>query len=177
MIKFPIIIIDNFYKFSRGQQTRAKNSVIDQIKRAEWDNNYPLKESKFTKTLYDGFVKASKKHLGKFKLKDMNKDTCWAVASNKDFIPSVNWHNHIMTSAINSVFYLNIPKDMKGGEIQFKNRSGNVLTLKPKNNQLLIFPGWMWHNPVNVESQELRLSINMEIITQEKMEDVFNILK
>lgn len=177
MITFPIIIINDFYKFSKGQQTRTKNNVINQIKRAHWDNNYPLKKSKFTKNLYNQFIKTAKKQLGKFKIKDMNKDICWAVASNKDFIPSVNWHNHIMTSTINSVYYLNIPRDMKGGEIQFKNRSGNVLTLKPKNNQLLIFPGWMWHNPVNVKSDELRLSINMEIITQEKMEDVFNLLK
>ena len=177
MKDFPIIRIKDFYNFKKGEHAKVRRNIINQIKRAEWDNNYVIEKDKFAKKLYKKFLETAQEHLNPFTLRSNNRDNCYAVASNKDFIPSVNWHNHIMTSTINSVFYLNIPKDMKGGEIQFKNRSGNVLTLKPKNNQLLIFPGWMWHNPVNVESQELRLSINMEIITQEKMEDVFNILK
>ena len=66
---------------------------------------------------------------------------------------------------------------MKGGQIQFKNKLGEILTLTPKDNQLLIFPGWMWHNPINVESEELRLSINMEIICDKTMEELFTLLK
>ena len=96
---------------------------------------------------------------------------------NKDFIPSVGWHSHYRTARINLVYYLHIPKKMKGGQIQFKNRQGEILTLTPKNNQLLIFPGWMWHNTVNVESEELRLSINMEIICDKTMEEIFSLLK
>jgi|TARA_R110000822_G_scaffold278727_1_gene400609 hypothetical protein len=174
MKDFPIIRIEDFYSFSNGQQTQLRKSVIKQIKQAEWDNNYVLKEDAFTKNLYNQFVKAAQKHLIKFNLNPkLNRPFCFAVASNQDFIPSVNWHNHIMTSTINSVYYLHIPKKMKGGEIQFKNRLGKILTHKPKTNQLLIFPGWMWHNPINVESEELRISINMEIICDKTMEELF----
>jgi|TARA_E500000318_G_scaffold64121_1_gene59281 hypothetical protein len=176
-VNFQIIKIDNFFKFSKGQQNRMKNSVINQIKRAKWDNNYPLKKSKFTTKLYNECVNAAKKKLGDFKLLDINRTTCWAVASNEDFIPSIGWHSHHRTSRINCVYYLNIPKKMKGGQIQFKNKLGEILTLTPKDNQLLIFPGWMWHNPINVESEELRLSINMEIICDKTMEELFTLLK
>jgi hypothetical protein len=62
---------------------------------------------------------------------------------------------------------------MKGGEIEFRNRRKDVLKIKPKTNELYIFPGWMWHNPINVKSEELRLSINMEIVTKEKPVDIF----
>ena len=79
-----------------------------------------------------------------------------------------------MTSTINSVYYLHIPKDMKGGEIEFRSRRKDVLKITPKTNELYIFPNWMWHNPVNVESEEFRLSINLEIITKEKNRDIFN---
>lgn len=44
MKDFPIIRIDNFYDFSKGENTRVKNKVINQIKRAEWDNNYALEK-------------------------------------------------------------------------------------------------------------------------------------
>lgn len=174
MKDFPIIRIDNFYNFSKGEHAKIKSNIINQIKRAEWDNNYVLEKSKFTTKLYDTFVKTSKKHL-KFKVnKDLNRDFCWAVASNKDFVPSVNWHNHIKSSTINSVYYLHIPKDMEGGEIEFKNRRGDILKITPKTNELYIFPNWMWHNPINVKSKELRLSINMEIIALEKSKKIFN---
>tara|TARA_R100000388_G_scaffold57560_1_gene42514 strand:- start:132 stop:662 length:531 start_codon:yes stop_codon:yes gene_type:complete len=174
MKDFPIIRIDNFYDFSKGEQSRTKNSVIKQIERDNWNNNYRLKESKFTKKLYNKFVEACKKYY-KFTINDKyNKNYCWAVASNKHFIPSVNWHNHVMTSTINSVYYLHIPKDMKGGEIEFRSRRKDVLKITPKTNELYIFPNWMWHNPVNVESEEFRLSINLEIITKEKNRDIFN---
>jgi len=174
MKDFPIIRIDDFYEFSKGEHKRVCNNVIDQIKRSDWDNNYKIKESKFTIKLYDKFLNTSKKLLNKFTLNEnYNKNYCWAVASNKDFKPSINWHNHITTSTINSVYYLNIPEGMKGGEIEFRNRRKDVLKIKPKTNELYIFPGWMWHNPINVKSEELRLSINMEIVTKEKPVDIF----
>tara|TARA_R100001163_G_C5053088_1_gene189688 strand:+ start:1093 stop:1653 length:561 start_codon:yes stop_codon:yes gene_type:complete len=178
MKDFPIIRIDDFYKFGRGERKRVCNSVIKQIKRADWDNNYKLNESKFTKSLYEKFLNTSKELLDKFTLnKNYNKSSCWAVASNKDFIPSVNWHNHILTSTINSVYYLHIPEKMKGGEIEFKSRRKDILKITPKTNELYIFPGWLWHNPINVESEELRLSINMEICTLEQPRDIFKPLE
>ena len=67
MKDFPIIRIDNFYDFSKGENTRVKNKVINQIKRAEWDNNYALEKNKFTTKLYNTFVDTAKKNL-KFKV-------------------------------------------------------------------------------------------------------------
>lgn len=175
MIDFPIIRIDNFYNFSKGEHTRVKKRVIEQIKRHDWDNNYVLEEDNFTKKLYNQFLDTSRKYLKDFKINEwINRTHCFAVASNKDFIPSVNWHNHILTSTINSVYYLEIPEDMKGGEIEFRSRRKDVLKIRPKTNELYIFPGWMWHNPINVKSKELRLSINMEICCNDKVEDIFS---
>ena len=175
MKDFPIIRIENFYPFKEKEQESIRRKVINQIKRANWDNNYILKEDKFTKKLYNEFVKAAQKHLIKFNLNpQLNRTSCFAVASNKDFIPSVNWHNHLMTSTINSVYYLHIPKTMKGGEIEFKSRRKDLLKITPRTNELYIFPAWLWHNPINVESKELRLSINMEIICDKTMKEIFN---
>ena len=177
MKDFPIVRIENFYDFKKGEQARVRRNVISQIKRAEWDNNYVLKKDTFTKKLYQNFVNIAKKHLNPFSFRSNNFDHCFAVASNKDFIPSVNWHNHILSSSINSVYYLHIPKDMEGGEIEFKSKRKDILKITPKTNELYIFPGWLWHNPINVKSKELRLSINMEICTMEKMDDIFSLLK
>tara|TARA_R100000742_G_C4265638_1_gene83672 strand:+ start:127 stop:663 length:537 start_codon:yes stop_codon:yes gene_type:complete len=175
MKDFPIIRIEDFYSFKEKEQESIRRKVINQIKRADWDNNYVLKEDAFTENLYNQFVKTAQKHLVKFNLNPkLNRPFCFAVASNQDFIPSVNWHNHLMTSTINSVYYLHIPKKMKGGEIEFKSRRGDILKITPRTNELYIFPAWLWHNPINVESKELRLSINMEIICDKTMKEIFN---
>ena len=44
MKDFPIVRIEDFYDFKKGEQARVRRNVINQIKRAEWDNNYVLKE-------------------------------------------------------------------------------------------------------------------------------------
>ena len=181
MKDFPIIRIENFYNFEKGEHAKVRRSIIGQIKRAEWDNNFLLKKDTFTKQLYKKFVETTQEHLNPFTLRLNNRqkffEHCYAVASNKDFIPSVNWHNHLMTSTINSVYYFHIPKDMKGGDIEFKSRRKDILKVTPKTNELYIFPSWLWHNPINVESKELRISINMEICTMEKVGDIFKPLE
>jgi hypothetical protein len=177
MKDFPIIRIKDFYDFKKGEHAKVRRSIIGQIKRAKWDNNYVIEKDNFAKKLYKKFLETAQEHLTPFTLRSNNKDNCYAVASNKDFIPSVNWHNHIMTSTINSVYYFHIPKDMKGGDIEFKSRRKDILKVTPKTNELYIFPSWLWHNPINVESKELRISINMEICTMEKVGDIFKPLE
>ena len=56
-------------------------------------------------------------------------------------------------------------------------RRKDILKVTPKTNELYIFPAWLWHNPINVESKELRISINMEICTMEKVGDIFKPLE
>ena len=94
-----------------------------------------------------------------------NNDFCWAYCSNNGDYAEI-WHNHMKTSTINSVYYLNVPK-CSGGEIEFDLGGGKVFKYKPKNFDLLIFPNYLRHRPLKVDSIDLRVSINMEFLCEE----------
>tara|TARA_Y100000593_G_scaffold93968_1_gene190869 strand:+ start:1782 stop:2480 length:699 start_codon:yes stop_codon:yes gene_type:complete len=72
------------------------------------------------------------------------------------------WHNHL-PSSLASVFYMNIPKDGDGGEfVFFDGIMGQKTFIKPEENKLYIFPGWMLHSPTPQTSEEYRVCVNME---------------
>jgi hypothetical protein len=82
------------------------------------------------------------------------------------------WHNHLNTSTINSVYYLNIPKN-DHVTIDFE-LNGNFFTYKISNNDLIIFPNYLNHKPNRCYKSGYRISINMEIICNESSEYIFN---
>jgi len=82
------------------------------------------------------------------------------------------WHNHINSSTINAVYYLNIPKK-DNVTIDFE-LNKKLLTYKIKNYDLIIFPDNLNHKPNRCYNDGYRISINMEIICNETSEHIFN---
>jgi hypothetical protein len=84
-------------------------------------------------------------------------------------------HNHLNTSTINSVYYLNVPitASIGQGSISFL-LNGNKFTYKPENGDLLIFPDYLDHQINFLDDEEYRVSINMEIKCKESSEELFS---
>ena len=70
-------------------------------------------------------------------------------------------HNHIETSSLNTIMYLDPPPKSEGGEITFYFTNENqVLTLSPLPGKLYVFPSWVQHTPEPQTSSTPRYSLN-----------------
>ena len=135
------------------------------------DNNFLLDEKfqKLTDTLIKNFHKISEEEysisFGKYKLLPENSNICWAYVTNKNEHRG-GIHHHVKTSIINSVFYLNMPSNNSGGISFYDDTYKRCLTYQPKKYDLIIFPNYFLHRPERINTEEYRISINMEIICQ-----------
>lgn len=121
--------------------------------------------SKFLlKPIFDIFFDVSKEN---FELKERTPNyKFWSFVSNKDRNVSV-LHDHSNTAKANGVFYLKTPKvknPKSGGLLIKKSRSifakRHIFTATE--GVLIIFPGNLPHRPLPINSEEYRISINME---------------
>ena len=144
--------------------------VVEQHKNADYsnNNNFPLKDTinREFDFLYDVFLRETEKLIvGRATLSVKNKRTAWAYVTNKDhYLGGI--HNHVETSSINGVFYLNMPEttDFREGTISFYDNEYNETNcFKPSNGDLLIFPNFLNHEPNPISTDEYRIGINMEI--------------
>tara|TARA_Y100000114_G_scaffold127482_1_gene124159 strand:+ start:1305 stop:1832 length:528 start_codon:yes stop_codon:yes gene_type:complete len=132
--------------------------------------NYSFKVfSKYSNILYDMFINKCKEHLNDFTLRDKNFEL-WCYYTNKDYAKGNKWHNHIRTSTINSVLYL---ETVKGKGIEFEN-NGEYLYIEPKDYDFLIFPDFLNHLP-RISEDKRRISFNMELRCNENSQDIFAI--
>tara|TARA_R110000803_G_C11826595_1_gene302693 strand:+ start:50 stop:625 length:576 start_codon:yes stop_codon:yes gene_type:complete len=69
------------------------------------------------------------------------------------------FHNHIHSSYLSSVTYLNIPKE--GGEIGFLLGKDEV-KIKPKRNKIYFFPSWLYHAPYPHKDNINRICLNID---------------
>ena len=129
-------------------------------------NNFKLdKKYDFINTIYEKFLQESTKLFGAIQLDPTNIKDGWAYINNKNFYKN-GIHNHLNTSTINSVYYLNVP-DTKTGSINFFDNEHNVIyTHHPKEKELIIFPNYMLHEPCQSMTDEYRIAINLEIRCQ-----------
>jgi hypothetical protein len=170
---FPIYKVKNFYIPFFNKKSMI-NTVVDNKKyfNPNIGNNYPIKDDPTSsfKKLYKKFFKlCEKKFL--FTTHPRSSNMCWAYLSDENNFKE-EWHNHLHSSTINSVYYLNIPKN--NGSITFE-LNKNFLEQKVNNYDLLIFPNYLNHKPNRSYCKNLhRISINMEIICNENSENVFN---
>ena len=119
--------------------------------------NFPIK---LEHPLIIDLVKEFTKTLGGMGKKIKKIEELYLMSNNEDYCP-INWHNHIQSADIVGVYYLSVPKSMKGGNISFKDGKDN-LDMRPKENSLLIFPNWLLHTTNYIEGKNYRISINME---------------
>jgi len=129
-------------------------------------NNFKLdKKYDFINTIYEKVLQESTKLFGAIQLDPTNIKDGWAYINNKNFYKN-GIHNHLNTSTINSVYYLNVP-DTKTGSINFFDNEHNVIyTHHPKEKELIIFPNYMLHEPCQSMTDEYRIAINLEIKCQ-----------
>jgi len=71
-------------------------------------------------------------------------------------------HNHIHSSTITGVFYINPPQINEGGELilHVNNVYNNPISVNPKPNKLYLFPSWIYHHVTPQTSSTLRYSVN-----------------
>ena len=116
---------------------------------------------KILSKIYQNFLEYSQNRFGKLDI--IQEPEMWALCTNKDNWKSVI-HNHVNTSTINAVYYLNIP------QVNFKN-VGDIKLLHenkwynytPSENELIIFPNYLTHDTEYNKTDDFRVSINMEI--------------
>jgi len=172
MNNLPLFVINNFY-IPTQKENLIKEILTPKIKLN--NNNYGehnvefINES-FNKIMYKKFLDASKKLLNKFTLHKDNTYKAWVYCTNKNDYHEV-WHDHKSTCSINSVYYLSIPNEE---ECQLKlEHNKNRFDFFPKENDFIIFPSYLKHAPKKPSTDEYRISINFELLCNEKTEDIF----
>jgi hypothetical protein len=120
--------------------------------------------------VYNTFFNIVKDIFGQFNLSVKQRNYCWANVYNSENYRS-NLHDHLRTSSVNAIFYLNIPNESGGGlRLVYEDQD---LVYMPDNFELLIMPSWLLHEPMPVNSLHNRIAINMEIATIEPVDDYY----
>ena len=180
--KFPIYLIKNFEEIEDSLKVALMAVVLENKFRNHEGNggSFLIDEDyrNFFKNLYIKFFDVSKNIFGDFTLSSNNSISCWSYTSNKFHHGPGILHNHLSTSTINSVYYLNVPKTVSitHGSISFL-LNGEEFAYKPENGDLLIFPNYLNHKINFLDDEEYRISINMEITTEETVSELFEFKK
>jgi hypothetical protein len=148
-----------------------KTQVLAAHHKADYNtgNNFQINDSSGVfHTLYKDFFHIANQHFGPLELDQRNLASCWGYVTNKFFYKG-GIHNHLNTCVINAVYYLNIPEtaDRHQGSLSFyDNNFHEIYNIRPNVGDLIIFPGYLNHQPHQSFSLDYRVSINMEIICQ-----------
>ena len=174
MSKLPLFILNNFYVPSQKEkQFLIDKIVIPKIKfnnNNYGEHNVEFVDKLFNKIMYQKFINVSKQLLNNFTLHKNNNNKAYVYCTNKNDYHHV-WHDHKNTCSINSVYYLKIPSEEKG-QLEIEHE-GNRFDFFPKENDFIIFPSYLKHAPKKPNTEEYRISINFELLCNEKTEDIF----
>ncbi|MFZ9376666.1 MAG: hypothetical protein ACO25K_06040 [Candidatus Fonsibacter ubiquis] len=126
------------------------------------------------KSLYEQFFSLCSHIFGPFTLSEDHTDRLCGLMTNNNYW-AFNPHHHIRTSTINGVYYLNIPKieDEYCGRFMVQ-WNGSWHSYQPEPNELIIMPNFLVHDISHHDSSEWRISINMEIMTNETLKELVN---
>ena len=154
----PLISIKDFFNISK-HKSNLLNEILSQMNNG--GRQVKLKSNKILSKIYQNFLEYSQNRFGKLDI--IQEPEMWALCTNKDNWKSVI-HNHIETSTINAVYYLNIPQiDYKNvGDIKLLHND-KWYNYMPSENELLIFPNYLTHDTEYNKTDDFRVSINMEI--------------
>lgn len=155
-------------------KSKLYNQIITDFKSKEaqeflalGSNSFKLdKKYNFINTIYEKFLQESTKLFGDLVLDPTNIKDGWAYINNKDFYKN-GIHNHLRTSMINSVYYLNVPDETTGCINFFDNDYNIIYTHYPKEKELIIFPNYLLHEPCQSMTEDYRIAINLEIRCQD----------
>ena len=152
------IIRDCIKQHDRRIEKVEPRKYFPTIKIDQFDN-FPIYDK-----LFSTFVEIASKHL-KFEIHPRSGRNVWLYFNNKDFQTNYGIHNHIQKSIV-GVFYLCVPEieDEKEGSISFyDSEEKELFNIKPKTNDMIIFPGFLNHSVFSYNGEEPRLSLVMEL--------------
>jgi hypothetical protein len=179
---FPIFVWKNFEVLEDFKKNELMTIVLDNKKKnhtigpGTGGGSFKITEGsiEFFETLYSKFFNSAIEFFGNLKILPDNSKMCWSYSSNNaDYGPGAI-HNHIRTSTINSVYYLNVPNSATedNGSIQFFLKD-QTFSYRPNNFDLVMFPNYLDHKINYLNDSEYRISINMEINCEENAEELF----
>ena len=143
-------------------------SVIEQHLQQKYDQgnlNFCLKKELWFDNLYQDHLNIATSLFGELQLHNSNSRNCWAYVNNKNFFKS-SIHDHIRTSVIISVYYLSIPQtssDDEGAICFYTFQNEEIFKFKPMTGDMIIFPYYFKHMPLQSHTCDYRIAINMEI--------------
>ena len=186
---FPIYLIKNFCEVENDLREKLCSVVLECKKRNHFDSEGKCYDGSFLvdkdynnffRNLYNNFHNLCYKMFDDYNPLPIRK-YIFSYSTNKDNCGEIpgRIHNHVKTSTINSVFYLNVPSTItiEKGSISFF-MNDEIFTYKPNNDDFLIFPDYLDHGINNYkDDEEWRISINMEIICSESSDELFNKVK
>ncbi|MGC1302599.1 MAG: hypothetical protein WA840_09515 [Caulobacteraceae bacterium] len=149
------------------ERARVKDIVLAEFR--EWDApkqqySFPIRSyDPFFGQLYERFFAECLRTFQPFSLHVTSRRNCFAYVQNNASGASV-WHDHLQTSTINGVYYLSVPDP--SGQLWFMFRE-HVLKTTPEQGWLYLFPRWLLHKPVPQRSPDYRVSLNVELISNE----------
>ena len=143
-------------------------SVIDQHieqKSTKGGISFCLKKELWFDNLYQNHLNIATSLFGGLQLDNSNSRNCWAYVNNKNFYEGCI-HDHCRTSVVNSVYYLSIPETAsrdEGSICFYTFQNEELFKFKPKTGDMLIFPYYFRHMPLQSHTDDYRIAINMEI--------------
>lgn len=179
---FPIFIWEKFYVLNDIERKKLMLIVLKNKK-----NNHSIgpgigggsfkiteDETHFFNKLYKKFLESAFDFFGILNISPKNSSMCWSYSSNCVDHGYGLIHNHMSTSTINSVYYLNVPDcaTEESGSIQFF-LGEKTFSYRPNNFDLIIFPNYLDHRINFLNDPEYRISINMEILCEEDSYQLF----
>lgn len=134
------------------------------------DASLPLVDNEFEdfKKLYELILQEANSWVGPLELKKTNRKKPWAYVSRRDqFFQGIHDHSH--TCEINAIYYHTVPETNSpiANCLGLYNDNNQLkFWFKPRNGDLIMYPGWLKHQPIPPDTQEWRIAINMEIDCQ-----------
>ena len=173
-----IISLSNFYNISDSDKKiliedifHCKNLHDSKPNSKGVSSNFLVSKDRLNilPKIYNKILETCKNLFKEIDLADRNSTKCWSLCTNKDYWESVP-HDHLETSTINTVYYLQIPKIGNNfcGKIRFL-INNEWEDYQPKPNELLIIPNCLVHDTTFHNTEEWRIILNFEIITNNKL--------
>lgn len=168
-MRLPVIIVNNFGNFSEDEtKIMIDDALFSRNEALRFDRdsfktntNIIRDRSKNFKKVYEKFVTKSREIFQNVELTAQNSQACHCFCQNNEYW---DFNPHIHENCdINAVYYLKVPEN--SGPIVFTDdiQNGQWEQYQPKEDDLIIFPGDLWHDPLFTSSKEWRISVNMEI--------------
>ena len=173
----PLIVSVFFSNTVELNYERMEKSLLSQYKDHDFQTSFNFRiienEKNDFRMLRNLFYDTARELFNKFTIHPSHKIESWALVSNQNTPNKYSIHNHLKTASINGVFYLAMPELIEPeGNIEFLFDNKRIC-YKPTRGELLIFPGDLNHVPYPHSLAKFRISINMEIKTNESIEEVF----